>query len=281
MSTLENDVTLITIETMYHDLAARALQETMQRLPIKNVLTFSDRQLLGGVKNVPVAPIGSITDYCDIMLKCLWPFIETEFVIFAQWDAMVFDESNWTDDFLQYDYIGAVWPWEPPGQNVGCGGFSLRSMKLLQALRYPVIQMTPQSRFGMLHEDAYIGVVHRQLLEQKFGINFAPQDVAARFSYELGDYSSSMSFHGFWNIIKFMPKDTVDFFVTKRPPNMFNELHRAHHNIVAMAETNRIDLVDLCAAEIQQSPDYNNLMHWLRQENFNNKSAVMAKIDSQ
>jgi hypothetical protein len=277
MSTLD-DVTLITIETHYHELAGRALQETMQRLPIKNILTFSDRQLLSGVKNVPVAPIGSMRDYCDILLKGLWPFVETEFVIFAQWDAMVFDETNWTDDFLQYDYIGAVWPWQPPGQNVGNGGFSLRSMKLLQALRYPVIQLVEDGPHGV-QEDNYISIVHRNLLEQKFGIKFAPANVATQFSYELGDYSGSMAFHGFWNIIKFMPRDTVDFFVNKRPPGLFNGLHRAHHIIAAMAETDRVDLIESCAAEIQQSPDHANLVHWLSQENFNNKTATLELID--
>jgi hypothetical protein len=200
-------------------------------------------------------------------------------MIFAQWDAMVFDGSQWTDEFLEYDYIGAIWPWEPPGQNVGCGGFSLRSAKLLQALRDPMIQMTPESRFGMKHEDAYIGVVHRQYLEQKFGIRFAPPEVAAQFSYELGSYSKpSMSFHGFWNVIKFMPAATVDFFVTNRPPGMFNELHRCHHTIAAMAETGRVDLVELCADEIRAGADYAQVIVWLNNEDFPNKADVMSLI---
>jgi hypothetical protein len=277
MSTI-NDVTLVTIETHYHALAGRALEETVNRIPFKNVVTFSDKPLLRGAKNIPTVPIPSIRDYCDIMLKSLWPFIETEFVIFAQWDAMVFDESKWTDDYLNYDYIGAIWPWEPPGQNVGCGGFSLRSMKLLQALRYPTIQMTTDSRFGLKHEDAYIGVVHRQLLEQKFDIKFAPQETAAQFSYELGPYADSMSFHGFWNIINFMPKSTVDYFVTNRPPGMFDELHRAHHTVEAMARTGRMDLLEQCADEIKTGKDYAQLVQWLSQENFENKQRTLELI---
>lgn len=279
MSSL-NDVTLVTIETHYHDLASRALEECTKRLPFKKVVTFSDKPLLKGATNIPTVPIGSIRDYCDIMLKSFWPFIDTEFIVFAQWDAMVYDQTKWTNDFLNYDYIGAIWPWEPPGQNVGCGGFSLRSAKLLQALRYPVIQMTEGSRFGMKHEDAYIGVVHRQLLEQKFGIKFAPMDVASQFSYELGPYpaAGSMSFHGFWNIIKFMPKDVVDFFVTNRPPGMFDELHRAHHSVVALAATNRMDLLAQCADEIRAGADYEKLMQWLTQENFENKARTLELI---
>ncbi len=278
MSSL-NDVTLVTIETHYHDLAARALQETVKRLPVGRVVTFSDRELLPGAKNVPVTPIGSLRDYCDIMLKGFWPYIETEFIIFAQWDAMVHDGSQWSNDFLNYDYIGAIWPWRPPGQNVGNGGFSLRSMKLLQALRYPVIQMVEDSEHGV-QEDNYIAIVHRQLLEQKFGIRFAPQSLAKQFSYELGAYESSMAFHGFWNVINFMPKDVVDFFVTNRPPGMFDELHRAHHIIVALATTDRLDLLEQCAEQIRTSTVQQNLYTWLSQENFEKKQQVLDLIKS-
>ena len=278
MSSL-NDVTLVTIETHYHDLAARALEETVKRLPVGKVVTFSDRPLLAGATNVPTVPIKSMRDYCDIMLKGFWPFIDTEYIIFAQWDAMAFDSSMWTDDFLNYDYIGAIWPWRSPGQNVGNGGFSLRSMKLLQALRYPVIQMVEDSEHGV-QEDNYISIVHRQLLEQKFGIRFAPQEVATQFSYELGPYNGSMAFHGFWNVINFMPNDVTDFFVTRRPPGMFDELHRAHHTIVALAVANRLDLLEQCADEIRSSPAHAQLYTWLSQENFDNKHGVLDLIKS-
>lgn len=277
MSTID-DVTLVTIETHYNEVAARALQETLDRIPFKNVVTFSNRPLLAGAKNVPVSPIGSMRDYCDIMLKSMWPFVETSHMIFAQWDAMVFDSSQWTDEYLEYDYIGAIWPWEPPGQNVGCGGFSLRSAKLLQALRDPIIQMTPESRFGMTAEDAYIGVVHRRHLEQKYGIRFAPPELAKQFSYELGDYTNSMSFHGFWNIIKFMPKPTVDFFVENRPDGLFNNLYRAHHILYEMAMTDRLDLVEYCADEFRESENYDKVVQWLSNENFENKSETLALI---
>lgn len=278
MSSL-NDVTLVTIETHYHDLAARALEETVKRLPVGKVVTFSDRPLLAGATNIPTVPIKSMRDYCDIMLKGFWPFIDTEYIIFAQWDAMAFDSSMWTDDFLNYDYIGAIWPWRSPGQNVGNGGFSLRSMKLLQALRYPVIQMVEDSEHGV-QEDNYISIVHRQLLEQKFGIRFAPQEVATQFSYELGPYNGSMAFHGFWNVINFMPNDVTDFFVTRRPPGMFDELHRAHHTIVALAVANRLDLLEQCADEIRSSPAHAQLYTWLSQENFDNKHGVLDLIKS-
>jgi Protein of unknown function (DUF5672) len=269
-----DDVTLVTIETHYHALAGRALQECVDRIPFRNVITFSDRPIIGGATNIPVNTIGSMRDYCDILLKGMWPFVRTSHVIFAQWDAMIFDETKWTDDYLEYDYIGAVWPWQPPGQNVGNGGFSLRSAKLLNALRDPFIHMTPEGPHGV-QEDNYIAIVHRQMLEKKYGIRFAPPDVAAQFSYELGDYKGSMAFHGFWNVMQFMPKPTVDFFFANRPPNMFNELHRAHHIIVALGNTDRVDLIASAVEEIKSGRDFAQLFQWLSQDTFDNKAVII------
>jgi hypothetical protein len=131
-----------------------------------------------------------------------------------------------------------------------------------------------------VQEDNYISIVHRQLLEQKFGIRFAPQELAKQFSYELGPYEGSMAFHGFWNVINFMPKDVTDFFVTHRPPGMFDELHRAHHTIIALAVASRLDLIEQCADEIRSSPAHAQLYTWLSSENFDNKQPVLDLIKS-
>jgi hypothetical protein len=89
-----------------------------------------------------------------------------------------------------------------------------------------------------------------------------------------------MAFHGFWNVINFMPDDVTDFFVTHRPPGMFDELHRAHHTIVALATADRLDLLEQCAAEISSSPAHANLLAWLSNEDFNNKQSVLDLLKS-
>jgi hypothetical protein len=271
------DITLVTIETHYHDLAARALEECVKRIPVRNIITFSDREIFAGAKNVPVKTITSMRDYCDIMLKGMWPFVETSHMIFVQWDAMIHDPGYWTDDYLNYDYIGAVWPWQPVGQNVGNGGFSLRSAKLLEALRNPTIQLQPNGPHGV-QEDNYIAIQHRTQLEQHYGIKFAPDTVARHFSYELGEYHGSMAFHGFWNIIHFMPANTVTFYFEKRPPNMFNEMHKAHHIIVALGAKNRLDLFDSALEEIKSSPALPQLVQWLSNEDFPNQPYIVDKL---
>jgi hypothetical protein len=62
----------------------------------------------------------------------------------VQYDGMAANKMHWSDDYYNYDYIGAPWPdrftWIRPEEKVGNGGFSLRSMKLIEALRDPFIK---------------------------------------------------------------------------------------------------------------------------------------------
>ena len=268
-----NDVTLVTIETMYHDLAKRAMEETLSRVPFKHALVFSDKDFLPGSKHVKI-PHGNMLNYCNLLLKGMLEHVETEYVIFQQWDAMVHKSDGWHDWFLLNDYIGAVWPWRPHGENVGNGGFSLRSRRLLQALQAPHIQLDPNSEHGV-QEDNYIAIVHRPWLESQ-GMVFAPAPVANKFSIELApDGFDAMAHHGFWNIVQFMPRDTVEYFIQRAPENTWNEVHRAHHTVICMAGVGYLDLLESQADKIKQSSVCEEMIEWMSQEEFPNKDKVL------
>lgn len=78
-------------------------------------------------------PIRSIEEYSSFMIKELNQYVKTEYVLVIQYDGFILNPDAWTDEFIQYDYIGAPW-WYDDGKNVGNGGFSLRSRKLLEIL---------------------------------------------------------------------------------------------------------------------------------------------------
>jgi hypothetical protein len=82
------------METMSHDLAKRAMEETLTRLPFKNVLVLSDQDFLPGSTFVKIKH-GNMEQYCNILLKQLPQHINTSHMIFQQWDAMVHDGSQW------------------------------------------------------------------------------------------------------------------------------------------------------------------------------------------
>jgi hypothetical protein len=271
-----NDVTLVTIETMYHDLARRSMEETLQRVPFKHALVFSDQDFLPGAKHVKIQH-GNMLNYCNLLLKGVLEHVETKYIIFQQWDAMVHNGNKWDDIFLMHDYIGAVWPWRAPGQNVGNGGFSLRSRRLLEELQAPHIQLDPAGEHGV-QEDNYIAILHRPWLESR-GMVFAHQNIAEKFSIELSpDGFDAMAHHGFWNIVQFMPRDTVEYFVTRAPENTWQELHRAHHTLVCLAALGYNDLLEFVAPKVKAAGIHGELMEWIGSEDFPNKQTALGLL---
>lgn len=115
-----------------------------------------------------------------------------------QWDGFVRDGTAWSDEFLDYDYIGAPWPQYHDHMNVGNGGFSLRSRKLLAA----TANIDPNGD----PEDFVICRTHRVRLENQYGLRFADMDVATRFSYERGESTGlQFGFHGVFNMRAELP----------------------------------------------------------------------------
>ena len=97
------------------------------------------------------------------MIKELWQYFNSEFVLVIQHDGYVLDGNSWSDDFYKYDYIGAPWLYSD-GKNVGNGGFSLRSKILQVFLAFDdFISATDP-------EDQAIGRLYRDYLIQKNNI---------------------------------------------------------------------------------------------------------------
>lgn len=128
------------------------------------------------------------------MVKDLYKYVDTDYVLIIQSDGYVKNPTAWMDEWLSYDYIGATW-WYNDKFNVGNGGFSLRSRKLLQILA------TDRNIVRTHPEDHHICRTYGRYLTKKCGIRFAPDEVAKKFSiegYKQKDktYSGQFGFHG-------------------------------------------------------------------------------------
>jgi hypothetical protein len=128
--------------------------------------------------------------------------IHTEFIVIVHWDGFALNGQNWTDEFLEYDYIGAPWtpgmvaPYTryPEAHRVGNGGFSLRSRKWLETCKvfYP--------QYTGFNEDVWCCLTMQEAFE-KAGCKFAPLDIAHKWSFEhpmdgYDDHTRSFGFHG-------------------------------------------------------------------------------------
>lgn len=236
------NVTLVCIEFEQHELAHRAIETTLRLSPeLKEVLVISDRDFFPGSRWIKREPTKTFREYNELMLKGVAEHVTDGHAMYVQADSMVHQSNHWHDEFLDYDYIGAVWPNEPEGQNVGNGGFSLRSAKFLEACLDNEVQLLEKYKF--IQEDACIGRDFRPYLETKYHIKYAPTELAQKFSYELGQYHGSMAIHGVWNILGFGRRQTAEFYCERLAWNGWSA-DKWHHCINALWQRQHIDLLD-------------------------------------
>jgi hypothetical protein len=178
----------------------RALRHCMAQVRFGEALFFThacDLDLPEGLRSVQIEPLRSVEDYSRFMLHDLHRWIGTSHCLVVQWDGFVINPSAWEPGFLDTDYIGAPWPQFLDGRNVGNGGFSLRSRRLLDACRSPAFMYEGEA------EDLAICRTNRKLLESSFGVRFADRVLAERFSFERDRPElTSFGFHGVFNLIE-------------------------------------------------------------------------------
>lgn len=150
---------------------------------------------------VRIPKISSIEEYSRFIIKDLTDYVDTQHVLVAQWDGFIWKPELWDNTFLQYDYIGAPWPDNilfkgvPKHFTVGNGGFSLRSKRLQDFLK-------KDDNITMHRaEDVAICQLNRAYLEAK-GFNFAPLELAKKFSWECLEQSPAFGVHARLKLIK-------------------------------------------------------------------------------
>jgi Protein of unknown function (DUF5672)/SEC-C motif len=194
------DTTLACVDTVNHALALRALDRSRRDLRFTHSLLLTDRMpALTIPEGIEVRSIGQLPSreaYSEFVLKRLLPHVCTKHVLLIQWDGYVVNPAAWHPGFLECDYIGARWYWQPEGFRIGNGGFSLRSRKLLEALQDPRIVLTDA-------EDLTIGHAFRTMLETEFSIRFADEPLADRFAFEAAHpIGRPLGFHGLFNFAR-------------------------------------------------------------------------------
>ena len=228
------------VDTLNYEKSLHALKRTIETLKKKTSVTkiywYSDKVIVDYIYGVPVThiPIESMNgqnDYSHITLKVIPEVCDCDYDLIVQWDGYAVNPEAWTDDFFNYDYIGATWD----DGLVGNGGFSWRSKKLYDAMssvdiksKYEqfdksIIDTTTyhgqpsyagEDKSGkFVPEDVIIARLYRQQLEDEFAIKYAPYEIADRFSVENHSYISpwtgkphpwigtSLGFHGKYGIL--------------------------------------------------------------------------------
>jgi hypothetical protein len=248
------DLTVVAIDFITHDLTKLAIEQTLRCIDPKEVVVISDKNIYPGTTWVPCKPIRDHRIYNEMMLKWVYPLVDTSHILYIQYDGVPINKSLWSDSFLLYDYIGAPWPDKPENMNVGNGGFSLRSKKLLHACRDPRIQVLDGDKW-LFFEDEAICVYGRKLLEDKYSIQFAPTRVAKLFSHEAGlDVKPTFGVHGLESLLT-----TVDYYIKILEGLNYNNWseYRWACLLSVFAKSTRVDGLDLLVNKLKQlRPEY-------------------------
>lgn len=184
-------VTLCCVTSLNHQLSEMALLRSKQGLTFAKTLFISDCPPQDkSIDFVEIPKIQNIESYNHFILHELYKYIETDFVLLVQYDGFIINPHLWSSRFLDYDYIGARWPWYTDN-TVGNGGFSIRSKRLLSSTAKIVHNDL------LIAEDDLICRKNRNFLESEYGIIFAPAQIADQFSLEFVDSNkASFGFHG-------------------------------------------------------------------------------------
>lgn len=193
MKVLDN-ITLVAIDCKEPGAAAGAMIISLQHIRPKRAVLLTDVAIqLPNIETVIIPSIKSKREYSRFVIKELYKYFDTEYVLIIQADGYVLCQDAWKDEFMEYDYIGASWIYDTE-RRVGNGGFSLRSRKLMTILGM-------DSLIDVVHpEDQSICILYKFYLEDKYDIRFAPEELADEFSFETKTPASkTFGFHGWFH----------------------------------------------------------------------------------
>jgi len=207
--------TLCCIDCYNYELSIKAIKRCLQACHFEKTLFLTDMEYQ--LDHIDVQKIPSIKtkeQYSMFLVRELQNYINTDFVLIIQFDGFIVNPDSWTVEFQQYDYIGAKWDYTD-GLNVGNGGFSLRSKRLLQALSNKDI-VIDSLKYG---EDTFICRTYRRFLEKQYNIKFAPESIADKFSHEhFEPVGKPFGFHGLFNIWRYIEPNEIENFINLISP---------------------------------------------------------------
>lgn len=215
------EVTLCCIDTANPNLALIAIEKCLSaaNFGAAILVTSKGHNLNNPASNLQILEIDTIRDiesYSHFLIKSLNDLIETRHALIVQWDGFIKNPQAWDPQFLEYDYIGAVWPQFKDEMVVGNGGFSLRSKRLMSALTDPLIVASNP-------EDECIARKYRTYLEEKHHIRFATKDIADRFSQERSkSQGPSFGFHGLTRLADALNSEELQSLIDNSRDSIFS-----------------------------------------------------------
>ena len=221
------DVTLVAVDTVAHRLTALSVEECLRRAEFKAAYVFSDDEAarVVGARMIPAGTFDGRRAW-EFFWRVVPDYVLGSHVLVVQWDSWILNPATWTSDFLRHDYIGAPW-WYGDECDVGNGGFSLRSLRLMNFLRDNAAEFP----IGHPEDDA---ICRRYGLRLKaLGFKFAPVELARRFSVERSmRWLSPFGFHGMFNWPLVLTDEQIEARLAVAPAYVLEHEHCAQMQMI-------------------------------------------------
>jgi hypothetical protein len=186
-----NNVTIAAVAGTKALETLKAIKYSMRELEFDRAILITPDDIQDDVVEIIKCEPLNYEQYNHFIVYRLHEYINTTHCLLVQNDGYVVNPWNWKEEWMQYDYIGALWPLPQDDfsfrdqdgniQRMGNGGFTLRSKKLLSVAKD--LDLEWKSYYGFYHEDGFFCCHHRKTYESA-GCKFAPIEVAAEFSHE-------------------------------------------------------------------------------------------------
>ena len=175
-----HDVTVCTVDLANVALSARALRLSVAQCDFADAMLISSEPVQVSFRTIRIDEMKSLAAYQVSWIKELPALIHSALRADRAMGRLKRDRFPMAKpSFRRSHYIGARWRSFTDGMSVGNGGFSLRSKKVAGGIARPALYRRRRGQRGSAHLPRLAAG-----LESEFGIRFAPNAVAHRFSYE-------------------------------------------------------------------------------------------------
>ncbi len=188
------NVTLAAMTSVNIYETVQALKYSMRGIEFGDVVLITDHRpwyLPKSIRYCHTSKLDNIDKFNYKMTYELADYINTDFALIVHSDGFIVNPDKWTDEFLNYDYIGSPWPLpqndyayrDSKGNICRVGNsVSIRSKRLMA---FPKEHDLPWVKVydGFYNEDIFI-CCHSKNEMEAHGLKWAPFELAVRFGRE-------------------------------------------------------------------------------------------------
>jgi hypothetical protein len=173
-----SNIELISVNCVQPELSVKALLYSSKDIIFKKLKLFSHYKPNNLPPHIEFIQIEKQTHSSMnyFSMHELPKYIEEDYMLSIHDDGFIINPHLWTDEFLNYDYVGAPWPNEAtwcPVNRVGNGGFVLKSKKFMHL----------ETHLPYTNENNDVHITNTQYeYFTKNGCTYAPVEIAMKFS---------------------------------------------------------------------------------------------------